>query len=234
MAYSVHIIHDIKAKDGITYQIQDTESNSRLTTLEGAANVPGSVAKAVSDSQTTLIGDSTNDTAASNTINGAKKYADSLATKYDATGSAATAKSEVIGGSSDTSSADTINGAKKYAKELVDKVLGSDSSAETITNLQNVLNELNNPDNAEGIAGTFVDTVKAGLAGLGNTDAVYYTEEEINGAQEGDPAYGKTTSDIKTPSRPITVKEYVDDKVSTSISGQTQSAVVNGVLNLGL
>ncbi len=117
---------------------------------------------------------------------------------------------------------------------MVDKVLGSDSSAETITNLQNVLNELNNPDNAEGIAGTFVDTVKAGLAGLGNTDAVYYTEEEINGAQEGDPAYGKTTSDIKTPSRPITVKEYVDDKVSTSISGQTQSAVVNGVLNLGL
>lgn len=234
MAYSDHVIHDIKAKDGITYQVQDTESNSRLNTLEGAANVTGSVAKAVSDSQTTLIGDSTNDTAASNTINGAKKYADSLAGNYDATGAAATAKSEVIGSSSDAGSADTVNGAKAYAKGLFDKVLGSDSSAETITNLQNVLNELNNPDNTQGIAGTFVDTVKAGLAGLGNTDAVYYTQEEINAAQEGDDAYGKTTSDIKTPSRPVTVKEYVDDKVSTSISGQTQSAVVNGVLNLGL
>ncbi len=200
MAYSEHVIHDIKAKDGITYQIQDTESNLRLTKLEGAANVIGSVAKAVSDSQTTLIGDSTNDTAASNTINGAKKYADSLATNYDATGAAATAKSQVIGASTDAASADTINGAKAYAKDLVDKVLGSDSSAQTITNLQNVLNELNNPDNTEGIAGTFVDTVKAGLAGLGDK----------------------------------TVKQYVDDKVSTSISGQTQSAVVEGVLNLGL
>ena len=229
MAYSEHVIHDIKAKDGITYQVQDTESNSRLNKLEGAANVTGSVAKAVSDSQTTLIGDSNNDTAESNTINGAKKYADSLADNYDAAGTASTAKSEVIGTSSDAGSADTVNGAKAYAKGLVDKVLGSDSSAETITNLQNVLNELNNPDNTQGIAGTFVDTVKAGLAGLGNTDAVYYTAEDdevIAGTKE--------VGDIKTPSRPVTVKEYVDDKVSTSISGQTQSAVVNGVLNLGL
>lgn len=29
--------------------------------------------------------------------------------------------------------------------------------------------------------------------------AEYYSEEEISNAQEGDPAYGKTTSDIKTP-----------------------------------
>ena len=31
------------------------------------------------------------------------------------------------------------------------------------------------------------------------TPAVYYTQEEIDNAQEGDPAYGKTTADIKTP-----------------------------------
>ena len=31
------------------------------------------------------------------------------------------------------------------------------------------------------------------------TSAVYYTQEEIDAAQEGDPAYGKTVSDIKTP-----------------------------------
>ena len=31
------------------------------------------------------------------------------------------------------------------------------------------------------------------------TPAVYYTQEEIDNAQEGNPAYGKTTADIKTP-----------------------------------
>ena len=32
------------------------------------------------------------------------------------------------------------------------------------------------------------------------TPAVYFTQADIDAAQEGDPAYGKTTSDIKTPS----------------------------------
>ena len=31
------------------------------------------------------------------------------------------------------------------------------------------------------------------------TEAVYFTQAEIDAAQEGDPAYGKTTSDVKTP-----------------------------------
>ena len=43
------------------------------------------------------------------------------------------------------------------------------------------------------------------------TPAVYYTQEEIENAVEGDDAYGKTTEDIKTPA------EYVDN-VTTNIS----------------
>lgn len=31
------------------------------------------------------------------------------------------------------------------------------------------------------------------------TPDIYYTQEEIDAAQEGDPAYGKTTNDVKTP-----------------------------------
>lgn len=84
--------------------------------------------------------------------------------------------------------------AKTYSKGLIDKVLGSDSAAETITNLQNVLNELNDPANTQGIPGTFVDTVKAGLAGL--------TKDDGNGG---------TTS--------ATVKEYVDAAVANASSG---------------
>ena len=33
------------------------------------------------------------------------------------------------------------------------------------------------------------------------TEDVYYTQTEIDAASEGDPAYGKTTSDVKTPGR---------------------------------
>lgn len=84
--------------------------------------------------------------------------------------------------------------AKTYSKDLIDKVLGSDSAATTITSLQNVLNELNDPANAKGIPGTFVDTVKAGLAGL--------TKDDGNGG---------TTS--------ATVKEYVDNAVANASSG---------------
>ena len=51
--------------------------------------------------------------------------------------------------------------------------------SEVIGSFQNVLNELNNPDNTEGIAGTFVDTVKAGLAGLGDKTVKQYGEGEI-------------------------------------------------------
>ena len=56
--------------------------------------------------------------------------------------------------------------------------------------------------NAEiGVSGSKLTSFKIGdeNATYVVTPAVYYTQEEIDAAQEGDDAYGKTTSDIKTP-----------------------------------
>lgn len=105
-------------------------------------------------------------------------------------------------------------GAKSYSKGLIDKVLGADSAAQTITSLQNVLNELNDPNNAQGIPGTFVDTVKTGLAGLGNkTEAVLYTEDDPE-VKNGT----KQVGDVKTPAVLNTVKDYVDNAVQNASS----------------
>lgn len=46
------------------------------------------------------------------------------------------------------------------------------------------------------------------------TPAVYYTQEEINNAVEGDDAYGKTTEDIKTPA-------VTESNVTTNVPGLT-------------
>ena len=53
---------------------------SGLTTLMGDSNTTGSVAKQVADAKSELIGNANTDTAASNTITGAKKHADTLNT----------------------------------------------------------------------------------------------------------------------------------------------------------
>lgn len=123
--------------------------------------------------------------------------------------------------------------AKTYSKDLIDKVLGADSAAQTITNLQNVLNELNDPDNQQGIPGTFVDTVKAGLAGLGNkTEAELYADAtEYNNAKGTEltaEEFAALPSDqkIKTPAVLNTVKDYVDAAVqnaSSDASGAIQA-----------
>lgn len=56
---------------------------SGLTTLMGNDKTSGSVAKQVADAKTELIGNANTDTAASNTITGAKKHADTLNTAMD-------------------------------------------------------------------------------------------------------------------------------------------------------
>ena len=53
-------------------------------------------------------------------VHGLGSAAFTPSTDYDASGAAATAKSEVIGASTDASSADTIYGAKKYTDEAVE------------------------------------------------------------------------------------------------------------------
>ena len=83
---------------------------------------------AVEDVKTELIGDA-QDEASANTINGAKAYADSLASNYDASGAAATAKSDVIGATGDTGAADTIYGAKAYATSVGAELVGDATDA---------------------------------------------------------------------------------------------------------
>lgn len=268
LIYGDNYVHIIK-KNNVEYKVRDAVAEAAINTIQGDASTEGSILKAKADAISTASSDATTKANAAETAaksyadslashydaagsaaaaeTAAKSYADGLASNYDAAGSAASAESAAksyadglasnYDASGDAAAAETA--AKTYAKGLVDNVLGSDSSAQIITNLQNVLNELNDPDNAQGIPGTFVDTVKAGLAGLGNTQAVYYTQEECddynleNNLSPGDEGY-RTTSDIKTASRPVTVKEYVDGAVADVTAGQSQSSIENGILTLGL
>lgn len=128
--------------------------------------------------------------------------------------------------------------------------------------MQNVLNELNNPDNTQGIAGTFVDTVKAGLSGLtkddghgGTTSATVkeYVDNAVNGATSGasaaiaalDATVGSTggtnvTVQVIEADGVITGVNITDNTVnSTDVSNAissnntaTASSIVNGVLEL--
>lgn len=65
--------------------------------------------------------------------------------------------------------------------------------------------------------------------------AVKFTQDEIDGASEGDLAYGKTTDDIKTPSSGV--YKYADDlvadlKVKMTITGSNAINVAGNVVSL--
>ena len=120
--------------------------------------------------------------------------------------SIAEAAINTIQGNAETegSIAKALAAAKTYAKGLVDDILGEDSATSTLASLKQVIAELNDPANAGGITGTFVDTVKSDLAGLTKSDG-----------------QGGTTH--------ATVKEYVDNATSGVQSGIT---INNGVLEI--
>lgn len=114
-----------KAADFATAD-QGKKADSAIQTLK----VNGTALTATDNAVDVLIAEGkTNGTIAANGVDvavhglGSAAYTDSSA--YDASGAAATAKSDVIGKDGDASSADTIYGAKKYADEAANKVLGN-------------------------------------------------------------------------------------------------------------
>lgn len=139
-------------------------------------------------------------------------------TAIDAKAAILEALTKAIGTNADTASDDTITAAKKYADEAVANLAGTDWE-NNAKKVQEIIEELENSDNANAWA-TAIDK----LAGLGvKTPAVYYTQEEINAAQEGDEAYGKTTSDVKIPAVYNTVKDYVDAAVAAASSAASDA-----------
>ena len=208
----------LKIKKGTTeYLVRDSIAEAAINVIQGDATTAGSIAKAQADAQAYADGliegltgtyDAAGAAAAAEAA--AKSYADGLASNYDAAGAAATAeqnaKDYADGLASDYdaagSAASAESAAKTYAKGLVDALLGEDSATSTLATLKQVIQELNAPENQGGIAGTFIDTVKADLAGL--------TIDDGQGGQTG-----------------ATVKQYVDAEVA-----KVQSAATGGISDL--
>ena len=202
--------------------------NDLNTALTGANTQIGAVSGTVNSLSGTVNSLSGTVDSLSGTVNG-------LSSVYDPLGAATEVQNALIGTGSDVTGASTIYGAKNYAKALVDKVLGSDSAAQTITSLQNILNELNDPDNQQGIASTFVDTVKADLAGLTktvNNKEVHATVKEYVDAKfsEAQSAASGGISDLdaevtSTDGTNVQVKVTEDDGKITAVNITTDNTV---------
>ena len=208
----------LKIKKGTTeYLVRDSIAEAAINVIQGDSTTAGSIAKAQADAQAyadSLVEglSSTYDAAgaASAAETAAKAYADGLASNYDATGAAAAAETSAkayadgLASNYDATGAAAAaeTAAKTYAKNLVDALLGEDSASTTLATLKQVIQELTAPENQNGIAGTFIDTVKADLAGL-----------VIDDGNGGTAA--------------ATVKQYVDAEVA-----KVQSAATGGISDL--
>ena len=278
LQYGDNFISSIK-KGEITYKIQDAELLAGVQSIQTSldeltANGEGSVKSQVDAGVQTANGYTDSaiggvQTQLATEVAGAQSNAISAAAA-DATTKADGAQANAISAAAAdaTTKANAAQaGAQAYAKELIDKVLGSDSAADTIVGVQNILAELKDPSNQGGLAETFIDTVKSDLAGLNGTVAEHVASEITTGIQALDATVDSTggtnvgfqvveadgvitgvtvttdntvststfNSTIGTIPGQQSVKDYVDNKVCTSISGQQSSWVdENHVLNLTL
>lgn len=97
---------------------------------------------------------------AAKALTDAKAYVDSKVNgKFDATGSAATAKSEVIGSNGDAADKDTIYGAKKYADVAVSALSGSVAATDAAqdTKIADIRNDIANIKNGTALDDMYVN-----------------------------------------------------------------------------
>ena len=153
----------VKAWDGaVSARVISVGGKSGALTLKGGSAALGDVNLSISDTgeiSAAIVPNSFDKKGdAATALANAKTYVDGKVDgKFDATGSAATVKSEVIGSDqTDTKESDTIKGAKKYADAAVSALSGSvaatdaaqngrlDTVEDNITNIQNSITGIQN------------------------------------------------------------------------------------------
>ena len=133
--------------------VNTVDGKSGALTLKGGSATLGDVNLSISDTgeiSAAIVPDSFDAKGdAAKALADAKTYANGLAKNYDAAGSAAAVKTELIGKGTSDKNSDTIEGAKKYADAAVSALSGSvaatDAAQDTkITNIQNSITGIQN------------------------------------------------------------------------------------------
>lgn len=211
---------------------------SGLTTLMGDDKTSGSVAKQVADAKTELIGNANTDTAASNTIAGAKKHADTLNTAMD---ERVDALEKAIGESGSVNAqitkaiealdVDAVGGTGKVITTVSETDGKIAATAIDLTAVNVIAESTLASDNAVAVTGTTVKDQIASLAASIKTvikDAKSYsvkklTEDEVTALGESNvrEAY-KLIDEDGTQVEGDTIKIYKDSSLkSVALDGQT-------------